>query len=207
MRLTNILCTRSDSTLLHGVDESSASPHCRGQGSRGRREEGRPLAWWAGLHMPNALEDPKVKWSRLEFLPCFTVSPMLVPSRSLLLYSQHIPSQNKMRLWPCMLHVTNPPTHSYMAKRQSNAPPSFYRPLTKCLLVTSLNRRRRRWQRMMQCDWIWAVWMWSWSWYRRNTLDNHHIFKNLYFKQRRQNNNKNENTMSNKNSMLPLRPY
>lgn len=47
--------------------------------------------------------------------------PMLVPLRSLLLYSHHMPSQNKMRLRPysCMLKILRP---ACLAKLLSNAP-------------------------------------------------------------------------------------
>ena len=69
--------------------------------------------------------------------------PVLVPLRSLLLYSHHMPSQNKMRLRPhsCMLKILRP---AHRAKQLTKAPLRSVRFLTRCPLVMSLNRRCRQ---------------------------------------------------------------
>ena len=81
--------------------------------------------------------------------------PVLVPLRSLLLYSHHMPSQNKMRLRPhsCMLKILRP---AHRAKQLTKAPLRSVRFLTRCPLVMSLNRRCRQQMTWCECEAGWC---------------------------------------------------
>lgn len=80
--------------------------------------------------------------------------PVLVPLRSLLLYSHHMPSQNKMRLGPhkCMFKIHRP---ACLAKKQlSKAPFDQFSVhfLTWCPLVMSLNLCYRQETTRFECE-------------------------------------------------------
>lgn len=122
-------CAASNLILLYCISVISPLLHLtledRRAGKDGMREDGRPWAGWGGAAEPGSawrmLEEPKVKWSWLEFLTCFSVSLCLSLLWSLLLYSHHMPSQNKIRLrcYGCMLKILRP---ACLAKQLSNAP-------------------------------------------------------------------------------------
>lgn len=101
-----------------------------------------------------------------DMLHCVRV---LVPLRSLLLYSHHMPSQNKMRLPPhsCMLKIL-PAT--CLAKQLSKAL------FAQCPLVMSSNLCCRLWM---------MVWLWSKMAFKKKVLSNPLIFKKKKKKGRR----------------------